>query len=138
MEVFFRMIFLFTVGRFLGEPFAVCVFFSHGAPKICPFLLLDGLLARSKRKKKITPLSQVMLGCPIGSAGIKGDRISGLQPQYIPFISRRNNPYLLTLDPNFVGHPSGLYFCQEVVWDKNYMFQKLTNVRGVRWRYPVM
>ena len=44
------------------------------------------------------------LGCPrkLGSKV----RISGLSTQYTPFISRWNNPLILTIDPNFLGHPN--------------------------------
>ena len=43
-----------------------------------------------------------LIGCPkkvIGSVGY--NRI------HIPFISRWNHPLILTIDPNFLGHPSG-------------------------------
>ena len=33
-------------------------------------------------------------------------RISGLELQYIPFIGRWNNPLILSIDPNFLGHSS--------------------------------
>ena len=38
-----------------------------------------------------------VLGCPVGSDRIKGDRISGLSSFF---------PHLLTIDPKFLGHPS--------------------------------
>ena len=51
----------------------------------------------------------ILLGCPgqevIGSMVIGS--VGDFTPRNTPYISRGNNPLILTIDPNFLGHPSG-------------------------------
>ena len=50
----------------------------------------------------------LLLGCPVGKLVIKWfGSVGYFTPRHTPFISRWNIPLILTIDPSFLGHPSG-------------------------------
>ena len=47
-----------------------------------------------------------LLGCPGQEVRINGERINGLFHPLINWVYWGYNPLILTIDPNFLGHPS--------------------------------